>query len=303
MATRLKQLKIDRVDLVDRGANQDAMVVLFKRETPPGDDLSPLLTTFVDKAGRVIAGARLERLKQAVQVLQRICDEAEPSTDDSLRHDPLTMDKGATRMAETLEDVTKRATAAEAEVVALTKRATDAETEAKTLQDSITTLEKHQTELEAELAKAQPADPWQGISSDVRKRIEASEERMAKAETEVRKRDCITQVRKYDALPLNPDDHWAMFDALNALPDDVRKHIFTLLDSCQERFTTDGVMKQQGSRSTGTGGGTDAWSVIQTKAKDLVSKGVVKTMELGVDRVMQDEPDLYIQYEQERRGA
>ena len=37
MATKLKNLKVDSVDLVDQGANQDAYIRLFKRHEPEGD--------------------------------------------------------------------------------------------------------------------------------------------------------------------------------------------------------------------------------------------------------------------------
>lgn len=42
MATRLKKLIVDRVDLVDKGANPDAEIALFKRDTDPkAESLTP----------------------------------------------------------------------------------------------------------------------------------------------------------------------------------------------------------------------------------------------------------------------
>jgi hypothetical protein len=50
MATRLEELIIDRVDLVDRGANPYAHVLLWKRDEPRHEVLPPALVAHIAKA-------------------------------------------------------------------------------------------------------------------------------------------------------------------------------------------------------------------------------------------------------------
>ena len=182
MATRLKKLRINRIDLVDKGAAPDAMIALYKRQEPVQKDddydhgdytpqtveqilsqrdakeawweltgalemsvrsimacadpseAADLLTQTVNefstrarkllpemavmkgwrrrwtrwkKPGRVIAGQRLTRIKDAIAVLQQIVREAEPAEKER-------------EMADA--DVAKRAEQAEARIKELEAR-------------------------------------------------------------------------------------------------------------------------------------------------------------------------------------
>lgn len=351
MAKQLTHLRIDRVDMVDKGANQHAHIVLFKRVEPLakmemmgmarttaevletnarheawnklrwafmdslesiaehaeadvqagmylqaveefaaaarmvlGDmdmadtlykraetTLTEMLT--VEKAGRVIAGQRLQRLKQAVAALQAIVMEAEPMADDKK------------------------------DMAAMQKRAEDAEALTATLQAQVEAMTKRSEDLAAEVQKLAPVDPWAGVSTEVRKRIEDAEAKVAKAEAEVAKRDCIAIVKQYTALPMNADDDWELIHEANTrLSEPTRKRLFTLLDSAQEVAIKSALFKAIGSPQTRTTG-TDAYTVMENKAKDLVSKGLVKTVAQGIDQVMLADPELYGQYLAEQKGA
>lgn len=246
----------------------DMPAAMAKRATDILDDLR-----MVEKAGRVIAGERLKRLKQAVGALQAIVMEAEP-------------------MAEEKKDAT-----------ALAKRAEEAESLVATLQAQVGTLEKRNGELIAEVESLQPVDIWKGVAPEMRARIEKIEQENEANKQQIRKRDCITEVRKYDALPMNADDDWELIDEVNTkLSETTRKRFYTLLASAQEVAVKSGILKAVGASQTRSNG-TDAYALMETKAKDLVSKGIVKTVAQGIDHVMTSDPDLYGQYLQEQQGA
>lgn len=108
MPTKLRKLRITHVAAVDKGANQHAHVLLWKRAGAQDDDLS---LDAVLKAGRVIAGGRLSRIKAALAALQQIVREAEPEEKDDDMADA---------------ELEKRATDAEAEAAALKQQLEEA---------------------------------------------------------------------------------------------------------------------------------------------------------------------------------
>jgi hypothetical protein len=356
MPARLRKLKITAVALVDRGANQLADVLLYKRAEPLAkmdmhgvplttqqvldhheqceawrelryafsdsidsitdyatpEEQGALLLTAVEefaanareilatldmpealmkraltevngavdvvKAGRVIAGQRLQRLKQAVMALQAIIMEAEPGE----------AEKGKQTMAEKrdeMADITKRAETAEAQMVAL--------------QGQVTTLEKRQAELLAEVETLQPVDIWKGLAPEMRVRIEKMEQENEGNKLQIRKRDCISTVQKYSLLPMNPDDHWEVIDKINGLPDDVRKKIYSLFDSHQELARTSAVFKRQGVPSGGAAEEDTATGEVQRLAKAYQVTHAELSEGDAISAVFREHPDLYARYRQE----
>ena len=79
---RLRNLKVDRVDRVESGANSGAEIVLYKNDTwesknNVADPFARLEVALVDvgKAGKIQAGRNMERLKRAMVALQEIMGE------------------------------------------------------------------------------------------------------------------------------------------------------------------------------------------------------------------------------------
>lgn len=330
MATRLKKLRINRIDLVDKGAAPDAVIALYKRQEPlekndeyEGGDSTPqtveqilsqrdakeawweltgalemsvrsimacadpaeaadLLTQTVnefssrarkllpdmvvskawveavdevEKAGRVIAGQRLARIKDAIAVLQQIVREAEPGEKE-------------TEMADA--DVAKRAEEAEARVKAL----------------------------EAEVAKAQ----------DISKRLEAAEARAQQAEDVAKRnqerleeREYIEKAQQYTALPVKADEDWRVLKAIDSLEPSVRDRALELLGAAEGQLALAGALTSVGKGGEKRGGGS-ALADATLLARGLVQKGTHTSETDAMQQVWRDNPGLYDRYRKEAQG-
>jgi hypothetical protein len=328
MATRLKKLRINRVDVVDKGANQHATIALYKRAdaiakddmehdyTPrtvnqilqereardqwyelmsvlecsvreivgsadpqdvPGlltqtvnefsaaaKDLIPRVSMSkgwqeavdeVEKAGRVIAGQRLTRIKDAIAALQQIVREAEPEA--------------------------KEPDMADADVA---KRAADAEARVK--------------ELEAQVAKAE----------DVTKRLEAAEARAQEAEAVAKRnqerleeREYIEKAQRYSALPIKAEEDWKVLKAIDAMEPSVRDRALELLGAAEGQLALAGALTTVGKGGERTGG-TSAMEQMLALADGLVSKGTHSSRDEAMRQVSRDNPALYERYRKEASG-
>jgi hypothetical protein len=324
---RLRKLRIDRIDLVDAGANQHATIALYKRDsvrkedmdhdyTPrtvnqilgereareawyelmnvlecsvreivgsaePADvpglltqtvnefsaaakDLIPRVSMSkgwqaavdeVEKAGRVIAGQRLTRIKDAIAALQQIVREAEPGE--------------------------KEPDMADADVA---KRAADAEARVK--------------ELEAQVAKAE----------DVTKRLEAAEQRAQEAEEVAKRnqerleeREYIEKAQRYTALPIKAEEDWKVLKAIDAMEPSVRDRALELLAAAEGQFALAGALTTVGKGGERSGG-TSAMEQLTALADGLVSKGVHATRDDAMSQVARENPALYQRYRKEASG-
>jgi hypothetical protein len=329
--TRLKKLRINRIDLVDRGAAPDARIALYKRQEPlekndeydHGDytpqtveailaqrdakeawweltgalemsvrsimecadpsEAADLLTQTVnefstrarkllpgmavskawreavdevEKAGRVIAGQRLTRIKDAISVLQQIVREAEPA------------EKGESDMAEA--DVAKRAEQAEARI----------------------------KELEAQIAKA----------DDVTKRLEAAEQRAQDAEAVAKRnqerleeREYIEKAQQYTALPVKAEEDWRVLKAIDAMEPSVRDRALELLAAAEGQLALAGALTKVGGSGERRGGGS-ALADAMLLAKGLVQKGEHTSETDAMQQVWREHPGLYERYRKEATG-
>jgi hypothetical protein len=327
MATRLKKLRINRVDVVDKGANAHATIALYKRDeaiekeegydhdsTPrtvnqimaereardqwyelmsvlecsvreivgsadpaevPGlltqtvnefsaaaKDLIPRVSMSkgwqeavdaVEKAGRVIAGQRLTRIKDAIAALQQIVREAEPE-----REEPDMADA----------DVAKRAAEAEARV----------------------------KELEAQVAKAE----------DVTKRLEAAETRAQEAEAVAKRnqerleeREYIEKAQRYSALPIKAEEDWKVLKAIDGMEPSVRDRALELLGAAEGQLALAGALTSVGRSGEGRGRGGTAWDEARALAEGLIAKSAGMTQETAINQVWRDRPDLYERHRKE----
>jgi len=328
MATRLKKLRINRVDCVDKGANPHATIALYKRHeavtkedidhdyTPrtvnqilqereardqwyelmsvlecsvreivgsadPADVPGLLTQTVnefsaaakaliprvsmskgwqeaveeVEKAGRVIAGQRLTRIKDAIAALQQIVREAEPGEKEPDMADA---------------DVAKRAAEAEARV----------------------------KELEAQVAKAE----------DVTKRLEAAEARAQEAEAVAKRnqerleeREYIEKAQRYSALPIKAEEDWKVLKAIDAMEPSVRDRALELLGAAEGQLALAGALTSVGKGGE-RAGGSSAIEQAQALASSLVAKGAQSSLDDAMHQVFRENPALYQRYRKEASG-
>lgn len=337
MATRLKKLRINRIDLVDKGAAPAAMIALYKRHEPVtknddaydhGDDtpqtveqilnqrdakeawweltgalemsvrsimacaepdeaadmLTQTVNEFstrarkllpgmavskawleavdeVEKAGRVIAGQRLTRIKDAIAVLQQIVREAEPGEKEE-------------KMADA--DVAKRAEAAEAEATA---------------------LKKQLAEVEAKLAKGDPEVLAKQLA-DMKKDAEEALAVAKRAQDRLEEREYIEKAQQYTALPIKAEEDWKVLKAIDAMEPSVRDRALELLAAAEGQLALAGALTTVGTGGERRGGGS-AYADAVLLAQGLVQKGLHTSETEALTQVWREHPALYDRYRKE----
>ena len=222
----------------------------------------------VAKAGRVMSAQRMTQLKTAIGTLQTILQEAGGA-----------MEKGRQPMS-TLEDVTKRADAAEAEVATL----------------------------KAALAKAQQtpeqqeADYLAGLPESIKKKYEADQIEKAALKEELRvekeKREQGEYIQKtadYRAVGLAPDD-WDVLKAVDTLPEKPRARVLQLLKAAGEQLKKGALFSEKG-HSLSTEAPNSAGEEITALVQAEVAKGVAYGDALST--IAKGRPDLYHRYTRE----
>lgn len=259
--SRLEKLLIDRVDLVDDGANPDASILLFKRDQ--GDDMADdkAKDDDVQKAGKAISAARMARLKSLRDELASLIADAQG---DKMADEDKDKD-----------DVGKAKDAAEDPVVkakfeAFQKQIDDLKAQAD---DAIAKAAAAKAEADAAVAKA---------AQEVEKRERAD---FAKRATD-----------DLSHLPGSADDKGNLLYTLSKKLDDAEfKAIDTMLKAANEAAKTGKVTEEVG-KSGKAPAGDSAFAKMKTLAAELVAKGTAKTEADAIAVVAQTNPELYAEH-------
>jgi hypothetical protein len=231
MTKKLTHLVIDRVDLVDRGANPDAHITLAKRE-----EQDP-------------SGTRAR---------------TEPSADLSVdKSDPST---GGERMSDEQKDDVQKHTELEEKLEAETKARADAEAKIAELEGELAEAKKS-----AEASDESEDEVMKSLPEDVRKRIEDAEaraqeaERIAKAERETRlDGEYVAKAGKLDKLSLEADKFGPMLRKVAEQDAETAAEIERVLTAANESLSKSELFKSIGDGSAVVG---DAEAKLDAMAK------------------------------------
>lgn len=216
----------------------------------------------VGKAGRAIAGHRLERLRQALELVRQVVAEAdaggEPENQnggDGSMPGTMTMDKPRT-----------------------------------------------QTMTQVVPAQATDEDLLKSLPESIRKRLEDAERRaeeaesIAKAEREARvRREFLEKARGYRALPVKAEEFARVLKGLFEKAPEEAKEIESLLQAADEALQKSALFREMGRSG---GGAPSAWGQIESLARERLGKGGL-TKEQAIAQVLQERPELYRQYREE----
>jgi len=287
LPTKLRRLKVKRVDLVDRGANPGAHVMLFKREgdmaDPEGTDeqtieaLVSSLETSIAKGSRKISVGRLARLKHAVELLdgsalkevrrllKELVDEVEENMPDIKKVDGELLK---------MEDVEKRITDA---VAAATAAFTTQQTE---LQKKLEATDADLKKAREDVAKAQ---------ADVKK---AEDEKLIAQFTEIAKSLGDAGAKAEDA---------AIFKAVAEVSPEAWTRVKELLTAAGAQIKAGGLFDQKGSDRREGVQGTAVDKATTLAQAEIVKAATTPPMSMSdaLSKVFADNPALYSQYAQE----
>ncbi len=262
MAYKLTDLIINRVDLVDEGANSEAYIELFKRkESKMG--LQEILAALQPEQAEVVksAIAALEQEKGIAEATTKVVTEelAKSKVDLQKVEADLEIAKKASKKCECNGEADETGTC---KVCGLAKAAMDEAEVMKSLPEAIrksfATLKLQKEAAEAEISKAKDAE-------------------------------CTAvAIAKAASLKALPVEVTKLVEVLKSAPADLID-MLTTINAAIESTVLDEVGKAKSAD------GADAWANIEKKAVDVATRDKV-TKQRAIATVIHENPELYKEY-------
>jgi hypothetical protein len=336
MPSLLKNMKVNRVDLVDVGANLDvetgegSHVLLWKRATPPEGETKmskkndEVLSQALDETLELVGTLSDESVAKALsdgdktrlaalhaQLGALIGDEAEADDDEADDDEgDLTLSAEDEAEIEQIAEGLLEAMSEQPEVLdALADEVLDA--------DEAVDLELAEEEGDDDVADDDADDEESAMLAvgkramlnkryvELAKRAEQAEERAARAERIAKderdrreEAEYVEYARGFRHLPINPEHDGPLFKRVTEkLSAEDAERIEEILKGA------DALLRQHGlGEMGGPGVSTDAYQKIMGMAKQVMSKsGRNMTVEAAIARVAEQHPDLYNEYRRELR--
>jgi len=309
MPKKLKNLLIDRVDLVRRGDNPEAHIALFKRKPEGGDDTTETtLSKFVDRVVEAISTKKgVDTVPQPFSLkkwLGELKDEESKPLIDRMKTLDEDYQKAVSEAMGKLEEEQRSILALNYEI---DKQEMKAELDTLKQEDEDEDDEEEEEEEEvANSAKSIPEEVMKSLPEEVQTMLKAQQSEAKKAlelaedlRKEKLEKEYTDIAKQYPNVVGTPD---AFGKVLKRVADNSAEDfavIDAVLKAAEERITrNDLLMKEFGAARGETAG--DAWTRIDAKAQKLLesdSNGMTK--EQAVAKIMRDEPELYKQYQKE----
>lgn len=333
MATKVEDLKITKVDFVDRGANQAAHVMLFKRDSDgDGNGSQPevdntqstegkILKRFISAIGKMV-GAKPEDIEAAVKEVMKSDPEeklgenqvtqnathgsTDPEAQESVAKNVTGEPKGEEEMIDVskmtpserafYEDLKKRYSveAPEAGTAEHTEKSDPlAGTTADTGKGEATKVEQSGTAVEK---SASADDPYAGLHPVVRAELEMLKKRADEADTKE-----LTEIaKKYEIIGKKPEELVPVLKSLKAAGGTAYTDMLTVLDASVEAVNKSAMFSEIGKSASYPGGGAaGAWGRIEKKADELMTADPKLTKHQAIDLACQQNPSLVHDYENE----
>lgn len=270
MAFILKDLVIDRVDLVDEGANSAAFVELYKRKEQ----------SVVMELKEIVSKMKPEHADVINKEIAKLNDSIEKLTDGK---EKLEEDK------EKLEEDKKKAT----DELEKSNNALTLETEelakAKASIETLQAVSKSKTDadMEAELIKSMPEEARLYLEK-VKTQKEAAEAELKKAKEVEIEATAVAKATELKALPIEKSKLVQILKGCDEPTIDMLTTISAAINST--------VLKGIGSDKEGVGVGADAaWEKIEEKAANvMIAESVTKAKAIAT--VIKTSPNLYEEY-------
>jgi hypothetical protein len=232
------------------------------------------------------------------------CDKCDDKDCDNPAHDRMKKEDAMETRAEKAEaEVAKLA----AQVAKLTEVVVTTEAELAKTQAELKTLQD-----EAAIAKMSPEEQRTALLASmpelVRKSYLDQETRLAvieKANQELHAKnerlDYIQKAVAFRPLGFNPDDHWEILKAIDAMPEGPRDELLRLLKAATEQQKTAALWStagSQGTSPTGSDGSAEAQILALAQAHQTEKGG---TLGDAIGVIAKSHPDLWTRDQQEKR--
>lgn len=263
MAYELVDLVIDRVDLVDEGANSAAFIEFYKRkESSEPMDFNEILSKLKPEHAEVITKAFEESNADVAKAREELA-----AATQNL----------ANKESE-LSEVNEALAKANAEIEALKAEAPVA----KSAEDT-----------EEEILKGMPEEA-RALLQKYRAQKEAAEEQVRKNAAEKAEAEAIAKAANLKAIPV---EQAKLVDIMKGISPEMYD-ILCAANTAIEEAVLGEVGKNRGNGAAQSE--TDAWSKIQAKAVEIAKRDGI-TVEKAVSTAVSENPELYKQYLEEVR--
>lgn len=274
----LDDLVINRVDLVDEGANSAAFIELYKRKEQSTMNVTEILSKMKPEHSSVVQAAidaATEELRKSKEELTAVTKER----DDALAD--------LQKSKDDLAAVTKERDDAKAE---LDKAKETCECDGEEDEDGMCKScgkpkKKAAAFDETETMKSMPADV-RAMFEKMKNQKDAAEEELRKAKEAEAESAAIAKANELKAIPVSQE-------VLVGVIKNASKDVLDILAVANAAIEGT-VLSEVGKSHTGTGT-TDAWSKIEKKADEYVTeKNVTKAK--AISMVIKENPELYKEY-------
>lgn len=253
----LEDLIIDRVDLVDEGANSAAFIQIYKRRERKNMDITEIVS---------------KMKPEHAEVIQKTLDES----------------------AESLATVTSELEVAKATVETLTEDLQKSADELEVLKAAALTAEEEEKAKKAaaafdeeEVIKALPEAARELLAKERTKR-EAAEDQIRKAKEAEEHATAVAKAATLKALPIEQDK---LVDILKTADDSVVALLTTVSAAIEST-----VLVEVGKSTTSAGANTDGWAKIEAEADKMVAADSSITKQKAIATVIKEKPELYKEY-------
>lgn len=279
--TLLKDLIINRIDLVPEGDNPEARIVLFKNKEG-GDH-----TEDISKAQWWMDVQTYFNLKgEDIMSLKEILEKLSEGEQQFLTKTIADKDKVAKDAMEAKDKEAKKVL--EAKDVEL-KKAQDALAKAKV----------------KEPGAAEPEDIWKNANPKIKEAYDKLTEKQEKDSKEVKKlstqimeADFVEKAKTFKGLSIKPEDFGKTLMKVSNADPKAFEEINKVLHAADKAIVESKLFEEQGRAGKAESG---AYAKIKEMAKKVVDKSEGKvTQEAAEQQVVEANPELYKQYQEER---
>ncbi len=278
----LEDLVVDRVDLVDEGANSAAFIELYKRkERGATMDIKEILSKMKPEHSSVIQ-AELDKLSgdvmKAKEDLATVTTERDTATQDLVK------------TKEDLKAANEDKERAESELETLKAKLPDecdcdGEADENGMCKVCGKTKKKAAFDEEETLKSMPAAA-RAVFIKMRTQKEAAEEEVRKAKDAEKQAEAVAKAAELKALPIETEKLVGVLKSCSADMIDV----LTTINAAIEGTVLDEVGKSNAGSK-----GADAWSKIEAKADEIAKRDSV-TKQKAVSIAIKENPELYKEY-------
>jgi len=258
----LEDLTINRVDLVDEGANSAAFIELYKRKETSVMDVNEILSKMKPEHSQVIQ----EAIDKANEDLAKAKEELATVTTER-------------------DNVAKERDDAQAQLDAANEDLENTKSELESLKEETGKANSGAAFDETETIKSMP-QAARDVFEKMKAQKEAAEEEVRKAKEEKETNDAIAKAKELKAIPMEQDKLVGIIKGANA---DVLD-LLTVVNAAIEGTVLDEV----GKSHTGGNAG-DAWAKIESKADTIATRDSV-TKQKAISIAIKENPELYKEY-------